>query len=118
MIFPLDDSIPEILCGLVLVKRQKLVTVSKSSCSGISFFSFWSLAHALSSGKTEEAGREKSSSHCCSVHWDVANSFGIAHLMGNLHATAQINLSCELHESGAPCDRFMDVGWGLKFTPS
>lgn len=53
--------------------------------------------------------------HGC-VPWDVASSFGIAHLMGNLHATAQINLSCELHES--PYDRFMHVGLGLKLTPS
>lgn len=61
--FPLDDSIPKLLCGLALVKRQKLVTVSKSSYSGISLFSF--LVHAHSSGKTEEGetGREKSSSH-------------------------------------------------------
>lgn len=126
--FPLDDSMPEILCRLVLVKRQKLVTVSVSSYSGISPFSFRSLVHARSSGKTEEAetGREKSSSHLllltCIPTWMRASGCGrllrIAHLMGNLHATAQINLSCELHESGARCDRFMDVGLGLKHTPS
>lgn len=38
---------------------------------------------------------------------------GIAHLMGNLHATAQINLSCELHESGAQYSRFMGLNLPL-----
>lgn len=60
---------------------------------------------------------------CSSVHltWMSAlgcGQLGIAHLIGNLHATAQINLSCEFHESEAQYDRFMDVGLGLKFIPS
>lgn len=126
MLFPLEDSIFYILCSLVLLKQQKLVTVSKSSYSGMSLFSFWSLVHALSSGEAGEAeiGREKSSSHVlllsashmdeCTGMWPTRDRSPD----GNLHATAQINLSCEFHESGAQYDRFMDVGLGLKFIPS
>lgn len=96
--FPLDDSIPEILCSLVLLKRQQLVTVSKSY-SGISLFSFWSLVHAGSSDKTEEAetGREKSSSHLLLLPFmpmdacmGCGDCFGIAHLMGHLHAQPKL----------------------------
>lgn len=90
MLFPLEDSIFYILCSLVLLKQQKLVTVSKSSYSGMSLFSFWSLVHALSSGEAGEAemGEKNPPPTCCSsVHltWMSAlgcGQLGIAHLMG------------------------------------